>query len=29
MLVLMELWESVRDFVGTGGQVLYVVAIAL
>jgi biopolymer transport protein ExbB len=29
MLVLMEIWESIRDFVGTGGQVLYVVAIAL
>ena len=29
MLVLIEIWESVRDFVATGGQVLYVVAIAL
>jgi len=29
MLFLIELWESVRDFVATGGQVLYVVAIAL
>ncbi len=29
MLVLMEIWESIRDFVATGGDVLYVVAIAL
>lgn len=29
MLFLIEIWESIRDFVGTGGQVLYVVAIAL
>ncbi len=29
MLFLIEIWESVRDFVATGGQVLYVVAIAL
>ncbi|MEJ6476465.1 MotA/TolQ/ExbB proton channel family protein [Pseudoalteromonas piscicida] len=29
MLVLMEVWESIRDFVATGGDVLYVVAIAL
>ncbi|MCF7515076.1 MotA/TolQ/ExbB proton channel family protein [Pseudoalteromonas sp. L23] len=29
MLVLMEIWESIRDFVATGGDVLYVVAMAL
>jgi biopolymer transport protein ExbB len=29
MLFLIEIWESVRDFVGMGGQVLYVVAVAL
>ena len=29
MLVLVETWESIRDFVATGGDVLYVVAIAL
>ncbi|MEX1221439.1 MAG: MotA/TolQ/ExbB proton channel family protein [Idiomarina sp.] len=29
MLYLMELWESVRDFIGTGGDVLYVVMAAL
>ncbi|MDR7121509.1 MotA/TolQ/ExbB proton channel family protein [Rheinheimera soli] len=26
---LIELWESVRDFVATGGDVLYIVAIVL
>ncbi len=29
MLYLIELWESVRDFIATGGDVLYIVAIAL
>ncbi len=29
MLYLMDLWETVRDFVATGGSVLYVVAFAL
>ncbi|MBW8190909.1 MotA/TolQ/ExbB proton channel family protein [Neiella marina] len=29
MLFLMGLWETVRDFVATGGDVLYVVAFAL
>lgn len=29
MLFLIELWESVRDFIATGGDVLYVVAFAL
>ncbi len=29
MIFLMELWESVREFIATGGSVLYVVAIAL
>lgn len=29
MLYLMDLWETVRDFVATGGDVLYVVAFAL
>ncbi|HCH69884.1 MAG TPA: biopolymer transporter ExbB [Colwellia sp.] len=29
MLFLIELWESVRGFVATGGNVLYVVAVAL
>lgn len=29
MLYLMELWESIRDFIGTGGDVLYVVMAAL
>lgn len=29
MLFLIELWESVRDFIATGGNVLYVVAFAL
>lgn len=29
MLYLIELWESVRDFIATGGDVLYVVAAAL
>ena len=29
MLFLIELWESVRGFVATGGNVLYVVAFAL
>ena len=29
MLFLIELWESVRGFVATGGDVLYVVAFAL
>lgn len=29
MLFLIELWESVRDFIATGGDVLYVVAAAL
>ena len=29
MLYLIELWESVRDFIATGGDVLYVVAGAL
>jgi len=29
MLYLMELWESVRDFIGTGGDVLYIVMAAL
>ncbi|KZN58584.1 MotA/TolQ/ExbB proton channel family protein [Pseudoalteromonas luteoviolacea] len=29
MLVLVETWESIRDFVATGGDVLFVVAIAL
>ncbi|GGA87138.1 MotA/TolQ/ExbB proton channel family protein [Neiella sp. HB171785] len=29
MLFLMGLWETVRDFVATGGNVLYVVAFAL
>jgi biopolymer transport protein ExbB len=29
MLYLMDLWESVRDFISTGGDVLYVVAIVL
>ncbi|CUS49459.1 MAG: TonB receptor energy transduction system membrane component ExbB [Idiomarinaceae bacterium HL-53] len=28
-LYLMGLWETVRDFIGTGGNVLYLVAIAL
>lgn len=26
---LIELWESVRDFIATGGDVLYVVAFVL
>lgn len=26
---LIELWESVRDFIATGGDVLYIVAIVL
>ncbi|PTB85365.1 biopolymer transporter ExbB [Pseudidiomarina aestuarii] len=25
MIYLMELWESIRDFLGTGGDVLYIV----
>lgn len=29
MLFLIEIWESVRDFIATGGNVLYVVAAAL
>lgn len=29
MLYLIGLWESVRDFIATGGDVLYVVAAAL
>ena len=29
MIYLMDLWESVRGFVATGGDVLYVVAAAL
>lgn len=29
MLYLIGLWESVRDFIATGGDVLYVVALAL
>lgn len=29
MIYLMELWESVREFIATGGDVLYVVAAAL
>lgn len=29
MLFLIELWESVRGFIATGGSVLYVVAFAL
>jgi biopolymer transport protein ExbB len=29
MIYLIGLWESVRDFIGTGGFVLYFVAIAL
>lgn len=29
MLFLMELWEPVRDFLATGGDVLYIVALAL
>jgi biopolymer transport protein ExbB len=29
MVYLMELWESVRGFIATGGDVLYVVALAL
>ena len=29
MLYLIELWESVRDFIAAGGDVLYVVAMAL
>ena len=29
MLFLIELWESVRGFIATGGNVLYVVAFAL
>lgn len=29
MLFLIELWESVRDFIATGGDVLYIVAAAL
>lgn len=29
MLFLIELWESVRSFIATGGDVLYVVAFAL
>ena len=29
MLYLIELWESVRDFIAAGGDVLYVVALAL
>ena len=29
MLFLIELWESVRGFIATGGDVLYFVAIAL
>ena len=29
MLILIELWESVRSFLETGGNVLYFVAVAL
>ncbi|MCJ8273706.1 MAG: MotA/TolQ/ExbB proton channel family protein [Psychrosphaera sp.] len=29
MLFLIEVWESVRDFVSTGGDVLYIVAFVL
>lgn len=29
MLFLMEIWESVRDFIATGGDVLYIVAAVL
>ncbi len=29
MLYLIELWESVREFIATGGDVLYIVALAL
>jgi len=29
MIYLVELWESIRDFLGTGGDVLYVVMGAL
>ncbi|RUO78059.1 MotA/TolQ/ExbB proton channel family protein [Idiomarina seosinensis] len=29
MLYLMELWESVRDFIATGGDVLYIVMAVL
>ncbi len=29
MLYLMELWESVRDFIAIGGDVLYIVAATL
>lgn len=29
MLYLMEIWESIRDFISTGGDVLYVVMVAL
>ncbi|MFT5161609.1 MAG: biopolymer transport protein ExbB [Alteromonadaceae bacterium] len=29
MLFLIEVWESVRDFVATGGDVLYIVALVL
>ena len=29
MLFLIELWDSVRGFIATGGNVLYIVAIAL
>jgi biopolymer transport protein ExbB len=29
MLLLTEMWESVRDFISTGGDVLYIVAAVL
>jgi biopolymer transport protein ExbB len=29
MLFLMEIWESVRDFIATGGDVLYIIAFVL
>lgn len=29
MLFLIEVWESVRDFIATGGDVLYIVALVL
>ncbi|WP_199608866.1 MotA/TolQ/ExbB proton channel family protein [Flocculibacter collagenilyticus] len=29
MLFLIEIWESVRDFIATGGDVLYIVAAVL
>jgi len=29
MIYLIELWESVREFIATGGGVLYFVAVAV